>query len=190
MNGIVGGTLKERIIAAKQILGLNESNAVIEQLGGRPTMKRICEALEAAVKAKANAPKIITPPKSTVPASIANIQSGKGHSNAAPPAAKKPPREVARELCAQYDKLETVEERRAFFWKNEQALADPAAEVGLVTICMAAGKPLSMRARMALNCRLPSLRIEAKQETASIKPKAGSARERLAAHINTQLETK
>jgi hypothetical protein len=146
-----GVTFVDRIATATKSLGEGKANQILSALitsGHRlPTLREQAIALETAAKNQpATSPPRAAPAAPTIAAKTPAT---------APAEPEKPgllvkarsANEVARGLLAQYQMLETDQERRAFYQKNESALADPAAEVsGLVSICLIAAKPVSVRA--------------------------------------------
>ena len=138
-------TLKEKFNAAKAALGGEKADALIEQMEMRleaklvhfPTFKQRTEALEqlAIESRRRPAPSAIADPTRPAPAKSTTRATT----------------ETVSALCAQYQTLNSDEERRAFWRRNEKALSDPKAKVGgLVLVCMSAAKPLSVRARFQL----------------------------------------
>jgi hypothetical protein len=134
-------TLKERLHRAISALGGANADALIEktetrlqaQLGHFPTLKQRTDAFEKLVSESGRS--------STSPALPQPAKTAQG----------KPAAELALELCDKYQALNSDEERRAFWRRNEKNLSDPKAKIpGLVQICMLAAKPLSIRAQFQL----------------------------------------
>jgi hypothetical protein len=134
--------LKERIAAARAKLGSDKADAILaaalavwKKDGGEfLTLRREVEVLEAEAKSQ---------PKSS-PLQSARLP--------APVAVARPQTAIgAPDLCAQYDALTSDEQRRAFWNRHRHELSDPKGKIpGLAQICMAAAKPLSIRARFQL----------------------------------------